>query len=84
MNQTIYIRKINWLRFSLEETKSELINELLSKHYKQEKTNIEFDRQAYLAEQSKIRSVADKLADKKSAKISPIPKVEEFKSNFKK
>jgi len=68
---------------------SGLVNKLLYDYYDKLDKNIqrpviEFDRQAYLAEQSKIRSVADKLADKKSAKISPIPKVEEFKSNFKK
>ena len=34
MNYTVYIRKQNWLRFEQEEKKAELINKLLSEHYK--------------------------------------------------
>ena len=35
MNYTVYIRKQNWLRFEREEKKAELINNLLSQHYRE-------------------------------------------------
>jgi hypothetical protein len=34
MNYTVYIRKQNWLKFEQEEKKAELINNLLTNHYK--------------------------------------------------